>query len=113
MMVNSGNRKTISNIVKVEKGLNATESRNIKNWVGMRIELYFDPNVKMLGQMVGGIKVKTTSPIPDISDMNALTILNLSTTLEELQSNWKKLSAQEQSLPTVNALKDKLKADLK
>jgi len=49
---------------------------------------------------------------PSISDVNALTILNQSTSLIELQSNWSKLNKQEQALPTVMALKDKLKNSL-
>lgn len=60
MVVNSGNRKTIANLVKSEKGLQPIESRNLMNWKGMRIELFFDPNVKMMGQITGGIKVKST-----------------------------------------------------
>lgn len=60
MVVNSGNRKTIANLVKTEKGLQPIESRNLINWKGMRIELFFDPNVKMMGQITGGIKVKPT-----------------------------------------------------
>ncbi|MEG7747626.1 hypothetical protein U2065_14895, partial [Listeria monocytogenes] len=47
MLVNSINRKTIANIIKTDKGLTPLESRNIGNWVGLQIELYFDPNVKM------------------------------------------------------------------
>ena len=57
MMVNSGNRKIIGNILKAIKNLSSTDSRNIGNWPGLRIELLFDPNVKMLGKVVGGIKV--------------------------------------------------------
>jgi len=49
---------------------------------------------------------------PSISDVNALTILNQSTSLIELQYNWSKLNKQEQALPTVMALKDKLKNSL-
>lgn len=112
MLVNSINRKTIANIIKTDKGLTPLESRNIGNCVGLQIELYFDPNVKMMGQLVGGIRVMPKSPIPNISDVNALTILNLSKSLNDLKANWGKLTVQEQSLPTVIALKDKLKGEL-
>ncbi len=113
MVVNSTNRKVISNIVKTLKQCTPAESRNISNWVGLQIELYFDPNVKMMGQMMGGIRVKPQSPIPSISDVKAIELLNTSKTIAELQSNWTALSKQEQQLPTVVALKDKLKTDLK
>ena len=113
MLVNSINRKTIANIVKITNNCTPQESRNIGNWVGLKIELIFDPNVKMMGATVGGIRVAPKSPIPTISDVNAIAVLNISKTLAELQTNGGKLSKQEQSLPTVNALKDKLKNSLK
>lgn len=112
MVVNSINRKTISNIIKMNKGCTAVESRNIGNWIGQTIELVFDSTVRMMGKNTGGIRVKPTSPIPNIDDKKALELLNTSKTLQELQENWSKLSKQEQKLPTVNALKDKLKNEL-
>lgn len=57
MVVNSGNRKKIANIVKQLKDCTAVESRNISNWTGLKIGLKVDPNVKMMGQVVGGIIV--------------------------------------------------------
>lgn len=112
MVVNSGNRKVISSIVKIKKGCTPQESRNLGNWIGLTIDLVFDANVKMMGQIVGGIKVSPTSPIPDISDVNGLAILNQSKTGPELKANWSKLSKDEQALPTINALKEKLKNTL-
>jgi len=113
MVVNSINRKTISNIIKMNKGCSAVESRNIGNWIGQTIELIFDSTIRMMGKNTGGIRVKPTSPIPNIDDKKALELLNTSKTLQELQENWSKLSKQEQKLPTINALKDKLKTTLK
>lgn len=112
MVVNSGNRKTIANILKMKTNCSSIESRNIGNWKGLNIELIFDPTVKMMGKIVGGIKVSPKSPIPDISDKNALKILNESKTQDELKTNWSKLSRAEQKLPKVNSLKDKLKLEL-
>lgn len=113
MVVNSSNRKTISSIVKALKGMTAAESRNIGNWIGLQIDLYFDPTIKMMGQIVGGIKVKPQSNIPQISDVEPIAKLNQSKSLQELQANWSSLTKQEQSLPSVVAVKDKLKAELK
>lgn len=113
MVVNSVNRKTISNIIKMNKGCSAVESRNIGNWIGQTIELIFDSSIRMMGKNTGGIRVKPTSPIPNVDDKKALELLNTSKTLQELQENWSKLSKQEQKLPTINALKDKLKTTLK
>jgi len=109
MMVNSGNRKNINKIVKVKKGLSNVESRNLTNWIGVRINLYFDEGVKMMGKMVGGIKVSPQSPIADISDEGAKLKLSTCKTLVELQAIWGTLSKDEQGLPTVVALKEKLK----
>ena len=39
MVVNSGNRKKIAAIVKELKGCTAVESRNLTNWVGLKIGL--------------------------------------------------------------------------
>ena len=59
MVVNSGNRKKISAIVRELKNCTAVESRNLTNWVGLKVNLKVDPNVKMMGQTVGGIIVDT------------------------------------------------------
>jgi hypothetical protein len=113
MVVNSVNRKTIADIVKKTKNLTSVESRNIGNWLGLKIELIFDANVKMMGKITGGIRVAPISPIPTISDVNALQVLNTSKTITELQANWSKLSKEEQAIPTVMALKESLKTTLK
>jgi len=57
MVVNSGNRKKISEMVRALKNCTAVESRNLENWVGLKINLLVDENVKMMGQKVGGIVV--------------------------------------------------------
>lgn len=57
MVVNSGNRKKISELVKEKLKCTAVESRNISNWIGLKIGLKVDPNVKMMGKVVGGIIV--------------------------------------------------------
>src|SRR5699024_3911619 len=112
MVVNSGNRKTIARIVKMNKNCSVVESRNIGNWAGTTISLFFDPTVKMKGKTTGGIRVKPKSPIPDISDKKAISILSTSKTIDELKSNWSKLSKNEQALSTVNKVKDELKNKL-
>lgn len=102
LVLNATNAKVIKQI---------SNSSFIENWAGVSIELYIDKNVKMKGEVVGGVRVKPTSK-PKISDTNALSILNSSKTLAELKANWGKLSQAEQSLPSVNKLKDELKSRL-
>jgi len=57
MLVNATNRKTIAKIVKELKNCTATESRNIGNWTGIKLQLYVDENVKFGGEIVSGIRV--------------------------------------------------------
>lgn len=64
MVINSINRKTIAAIVKAAKNCTPVESRNIGNWSGIQIELEFDASVKMMGKVVGGIRVKQTQLAP-------------------------------------------------
>ena len=59
MVVNSGNRKKIAAMVKDLKQCTAVESRNLSNWTGLQIRLNVDPNIKMMGQVVGGIIIDT------------------------------------------------------
>jgi len=113
MVANSGNRKIINEIVREKLGCTSAESRMLPNWKGVQIDLWFDPTRKMMGKVTGGIGVK---PVVKkvISDVNALSLLNNAKTLVELASIWKdKITANEQHLPTVIALKEKLKTTLK
>jgi len=112
MVANSGNRKIINDIVKEKLNCTSAESRMLPNWKGLQIDLYFDPSIKMMGKVTGGIKVKPVVKTV-ISDVNALAILNDSKTIAELQTNWGKLNANEKNLPTVMALKETLKTTLK
>lgn len=65
MCVNSTNRKTISAIIKGIKKCTPAESRFLPNWTGQKIELIFDLSVKMMGQVVGGIRVSPTQLIKE------------------------------------------------
>ena len=112
-VVNSGNRKNIASIVKIKKGCTSSESRNLTNWLGTVIQLEFDESVMMMGKRTGGIVVSLISPIPDIDDTNARNILGASKDLNALKSNWSKLNKNEQALPSIMALKNKLKNTLK
>ena len=66
MVVNSINRKVIGNIVKAIKNCTSTESRNIGNWADIKIELLFDANVKMMGKVVGGIRIAEKYTLPTL-----------------------------------------------
>ena len=76
--------------------LNATNSRILKNmtdspfvedWKGLRIEVYIDKDVKMKGEVVGGVRIKS-KPLKELTeqDLKVLTAkLAALTTREELK----------------------------
>ena len=78
LVVNSGNRKRIAELVRAKKQCTAVESRNIANWAGMKISLIFDPTIKFGREIVGGIVVETkllqdTKTLPEaMADFNAV-----------------------------------------
>ena len=113
MVVNSTNRATIAKILKDASKLSAAESRNIGNWLGLKIELTFDSTVKMMGKITGGIRVKYQLPINEASDKQGLIDLDNCKTLEEVKAVWTGLSSDEKKLPTLLAKKELLKTKLK
>jgi len=68
MVANSTNRMKIANIIKSQKNLNAVDSRNIGNWIGLKIQLIVDNNVKMMGQIVDGIRVVEMVELPVLDE---------------------------------------------
>jgi hypothetical protein len=70
MVVNSINRKTITDIIKIQKSLDSASARNIGNWIGVVIELSFDPSVTFGKQVKGGIRVKPTQLIKQKQPIN-------------------------------------------
>lgn len=112
-MLNTINKKRLIEVAKSVKNLDLEQARNIKNWVGLQIELIFDGTVKFGAEVTGGFRILPISPIPTISDENAISILNTSTSKEELVSNWELLTPTEKNIPTVFALKEQLKTTLK
>lgn len=111
MIVNSTNRKIINNIVKNVKNLDNTASRNIGNWAGIKIELAFDPTIKMMGQIVGGIVIVPFVHV-EVPDTEALAKLNACTTKAQLAEAWAALTDEEKKLSTVLSLKETLKTKL-
>lgn len=110
MCVNSGNRKTINQIVKTLRNCTSVESRNLTNWVGIKLELYFEPNRSFAGVKTGGIGIKQNFNI--IDDKIALQKLNGSKTLIELQEVYLSLTPEEKKYPSIIKLKDELKTKL-
>ena len=87
---------------------------NLNTWkMPVQVELFIDATVKMKGQVVGGVRLRKPMNVPQVSDVNALTVLSQSKTLLELQDNWSSLTQAERSIPSVLAKKETLKSTLK
>lgn len=69
MVVNSGNRSRIAGMYMRANNSTPLESRNIGNWIGMTIELKFDPKVKMMGKPIGGIVVQPIAPVVEKEEL--------------------------------------------
>lgn len=55
LVVNATNGKILRSFAK-------DHSPMVEDWAGLVIELYIDPNVKMKGDIVGGIRIKPAQP---------------------------------------------------
>lgn len=113
MLVNSTNRKQIATIYRNLNKSTPKESRNIGNWLGLKIELIFDSTVKMMGEVTGGIRIKYKLPTNTANDLKPLEVLSKCKDLNDLKAAWLSFTPDEQKLPTVLAKKEELKSKLK
>lgn len=61
LKLNSTNMKTIAGFCRAN-GFSREQANIIENWSGMTIELYVDPNVKMMGKIVDGVRIRPVQP---------------------------------------------------
>jgi hypothetical protein len=61
LKLNSTNNKILAGFAK-QDGLIGKECHVIENWRGMKIELFVDRNVKMMGAITDGIRIKPLRP---------------------------------------------------
>jgi len=61
LKLNSTNNKILAGFAK-KNGTEGKEAHIIENWKGMRIELYVDHNVKMMGAITDGVRIKPIQP---------------------------------------------------
>lgn len=62
LVLNSTNCNMLATFCK-QDGLEAKECHIIENWVGLRIELYVDRSVKMMGKIVDGVRIRPLRPV--------------------------------------------------
>ena len=87
-------------------GLIGKECHIIENWKGMKIELYVDRNVKMMGSITDGIRIKplqpkAAQPKPNFTEANFEAAKKANATKEQIESKynltteiWKMYNAQ-------------------
>lgn len=61
LKLNSTNMKTIAGFARAN-GYSREQANIIENWVGMTLELYVDDKVKMMGQIVDGVRIRAVQP---------------------------------------------------
>lgn len=107
LVLNATNANTVRKL--------AGGSTNTDNWNNVLVELYIDNSVKMKGQIVGGVRIKTQKPIinkVEVTDKEAIRKINEAKSLEELKNTWLSLSKEEKELSTVLEKKESRKIEL-
>jgi hypothetical protein len=108
MIMNSTNLKTISKIL---------QSPFIEDWIGNALEVTVK-KIKAFGEFHDALRISPKKVTEDANSNKVdvdkcIKILDASTTILELQSNWSKLSHEEQKNQMVISKKDDLKSILK
>jgi len=86
MVLNAGNAHII-------RGFSKTKSVDTDHWNDIPIELYVDPNVKMKGQIVGGMRIKPLQPAiskskPLFTESNFKSAIMANATIEQIKSKY-------------------------
>jgi hypothetical protein len=86
MVLNAGNAAII-------RGFAPNKSIDTDNWKNIPVELYVDANVKMKGQIVGGMRIKPIQPKinkvkPNFTEANFEAALKANATLEQIKSRY-------------------------
>ncbi len=105
MVVNSSNRTTIIKIIQQTTDLSLKECRNTANWENVKIELYFDESVKMMGKQTGGIRIKAEPvKLPELLPSTEkwtqaiASLENNQVTIEKIKQHYSLSSANEKLL---------------
>ncbi len=104
LVVNATNSKQISKLAG---------SPFLEDWAGVKIELYADGNVKMKGEIVGGVRVSPLQPkIKEIDTSNAIEKLKNCHNEQELKDCWVSLSDDEKRNTLIIKTKDEKKNEI-
>lgn len=91
LKLNSTNNKILAGFAK-QDGLIDKDCHIIENWRGMKIELYVDRNVKMMGAITDGVRVKPIRPKekakPEFKEENFEKAKKANATIELIEKNY-------------------------
>lgn len=91
LKLNSTNNKILAGFAKKD-GLIGRECHIIENWKGMRIELYVDRNVKMMGGLVDGVRIKPIQPKAkekkEFTESNFEAAFKAKATIEQIEKSY-------------------------
>jgi len=91
LKLNSTNNKILAGFAK-KNGLVGKECHVIENWKGMKIELFVDRNVKMMGAITDGVRIKPLQPIekvkPNFTEANFENAKKANATIEQIKKSY-------------------------
>lgn len=91
LKLNSTNNKILAGFAKKD-GLVGKECHIIENWKGMRIELYVDRNVKMMGAITDGVRIKPIQPKAKVkkefTESNFEAAFKANATIEQIEKSY-------------------------
>jgi len=92
LKLNSTNNKILAGFAK-KNGLIGKECHVIENWKGMTIELYVDRNVRMMGAITDGVRIKPIMPIlkktlPEFTESNFEAAKKANATIEQIKTKY-------------------------
>ena len=91
LKLNSTNNKILAGFAK-KNGLLGKECHVIENWGGMKIELFVDRNVKMMGAITDGVRIKPLQPVekvkPNFTEANFEAAKKANATKEQIESKY-------------------------
>jgi len=91
LKLNSTNNKILAGFAKKD-GLVGKDCHIIENWKGMRIELFVDRNVKMMGTTTDGVRIKPIQPItklkPEFTEVNFENAKKANATIEQIEKSY-------------------------
>jgi hypothetical protein len=91
LKLNSTNNKILAGFAK-KNGLLGKECHVIENWGGMKIELFVDRNIKFMGSITDGVRIKPLQPVekvkPNFTEANFEAAKKANATIEQIKTKY-------------------------